>query len=274
MADHTVKVTSIPQMLTDSILLKKREETRDMNGIRFIREKSNLTKNALAERMRVTRQTVTQWENGTRRPNKKHLEWLRDFYGIEEKWFGELSDEDLQILKEKKMYRHYDGEKEYLSFIPEKDGWAEISIPCGMLEEMLDDKYSDTMRKKRELIQHVEEYLIYKSKSKVCLFDKINVAERGIKDIERFLALMETVQGVGKESTFLKMPFSYEIKTALYAMMIASGQYSEDEIKDLYSYDFEDERLNIDVGYLKELVDLMSAHWNNIKTKELGRGIS
>ena len=74
-----------------------------MNGIKFIREKSNFSRNALADRMGVTRQTVTLWERGVRRPDKKHLKWLCDFYGIEEKWFGDLSDEDMLILKEKKM---------------------------------------------------------------------------------------------------------------------------------------------------------------------------
>ena len=55
-----------------------------MNGIQFIREKSNISRNALAERMGVTRQTVTLWERGVRKPDKTHLRWLSDFYGIED----------------------------------------------------------------------------------------------------------------------------------------------------------------------------------------------
>ena len=104
-----------------------------MNGIKYIREKSNFTRNALAERMGVTRQTVTLWERGARKPDKKHLKWLCDFYGVEEKWFGELSDADMEILKEMKMYRHFDGDKEYFSFIPENGGWGEIRVACGEL---------------------------------------------------------------------------------------------------------------------------------------------
>ena len=56
-----------------------------MNGIKYIREKSNFTKNALAERMGITRQTVTLWENGARKPDRKHLQWLCEFYGIDGK---------------------------------------------------------------------------------------------------------------------------------------------------------------------------------------------
>jgi transcriptional regulator with XRE-family HTH domain len=247
-----------------------------MNGIKYIREKSNFTRNALAERMGVTRQTVTLWERGVRKPDKNHMKWLCDFYGVEEKWFGELSDADMAILKEMKMYRHYDGDKEYFSFIPDKDGWAEIRIACGELEGMLDEKYADTLKKKKEFMKHVEDYLVckYSGKSKdvnVCLFDKITTAERGMKDIERYLTLMDTVQGVGSEGTFLKVPFRYEIKTALYALMVASGQYTAEEIKSQNAIDFEDMGLQIDSDYMDELITVMTKHWNDYKYPEIER---
>ena len=107
-----------------------------MNGIKYIREKSNITRNALAERMGVTRQTITLWEKGSRKPDSKHMKWLSDFYGIEEKWFGELSDPDLSELNEKRLYIHHDGEKEYYNFIPEIDGFSEFSMKCGELSPM------------------------------------------------------------------------------------------------------------------------------------------
>ena len=44
-----------------------------MNGIKYIREKSNISKSELAGRMGVTRQSVTLWESGKRKPGTKHL---------------------------------------------------------------------------------------------------------------------------------------------------------------------------------------------------------
>lgn len=108
-----------------------------MNGIKYIREKSNFTKNALAERMGVTRQTITLWEKGVRKPDYYHLQWLCDFYGLQEKWFGELSEIDLQVLNKMPMYCHWDGDKEYFSFAPVED---EISIKCGELVQRCDVK--------------------------------------------------------------------------------------------------------------------------------------
>lgn len=243
-----------------------------MNGIKYIREKSNFTKNALAERLGVTRQTVSLWERGTRHPDKKHLNWLCDFYGVEEKWFGELSEEDMEVLKGMKMYRHYDGDKEYYTFIPEIDGWAEISIPSGELEDMLDERYAESLKKKKEFMQRIERYLQYESPNKVCLFDKILVAERGMSEINRFLDLMDTVQEVGRDGIFLKVPFRYEIYTVLYAMMVASGHYSTAEIKEIYGNDFKTEYgIQIDEDHLNELAMLMTRHWKARKEGEIER---
>ncbi|MBR5931022.1 MAG: helix-turn-helix transcriptional regulator [Lachnospiraceae bacterium] len=243
-----------------------------MNGIKYIREKSNFTKNALAERIGVTRQTITLWEQGVRKPGKEHLKWLCDFYGVEEKWFGDLSEEDMDILKEKKMYRHFDGDKEYFTFIPEIDGWAEISIPCGELDAMLDEKLASTMKKKKDFLKRVDDYLKYERPQNVSLFDKILVAERGMNDIECFLDLMGMKQKVGEEGDYLKIPFRYEIKTALYAMMVASGKCSIEEIKEANESDFKkDYGIRVDEDYLNELAEFMRKHWTDRRDGEIKR---
>lgn len=238
-----------------------------MNGIKFIREKSNFSKNALAERMGVTRQTITLWEKGVRKPDYNHLQWLCDFYGVQEKWFGELSEQDLHILNEMPMYSHWDGDKEYFSFAPVEN---EICIKCGELEVMLDEKYADTLRKKKEFINRVNQYLCLPGKNQEYLFDKITTAERGMKEVNMYLDLMDTVQGIGAEDRILKVPFRYEIRTALLAMMIASGQYSIDDIRALYEDEFTDGQCcGVEDKYLEELADMMSQHWNSIKNFHL-----
>ncbi|MBQ5952384.1 MAG: helix-turn-helix transcriptional regulator [Lachnospiraceae bacterium] len=243
-----------------------------MNGLKYIREKSNFTKNALADRMGVTRQTVTLWEKGVRRPDAGHLKWLCDFYGVEEKWFGELSEDDMKILKKKWMFRHYDGDKEYFTFIPEKDGFSEMRIECGVLEAMLDDCYADTLKKKKAFMERIERYLEVPYTGRATLFDKILVAERGMRDIEEFLDLMDLVDGVGRESTVLKVPFRYEIKAALYAMMAASGLYTAEEVRAAHPFFFlADPDPRIEEAYFDQLVEMTSRHWNRVREKEMGK---
>lgn len=238
-----------------------------MNGIKYIREKSNLSQNALAERLGVKRQTVTLWEKGVRKPDRKHLQQLSEFYGIEGEWFDELSEEKLDRLKDKWMYRHPEGDKEYYTFIPEIDGWNEMRTRCGDMEAMLDDRYAETMKRKKDFIKRVEKYLQYepRNKNNAYLWDKIITAERGMRDIDTFLNLMGLVPKVGADGTYLKVPFRYEIKTVLYAVMVASGKCSLEEIKKEYENDFLTEAHLIDEGYLEELIDVMSRHWSDEK---------
>lgn len=238
-----------------------------MNGIMYIREKSNFSKNALAERMGVTRQTVTLWEKGVRKPDSKHLQWLCDFYGLSEQWFGELSEAELNVLNSMQMYRYREGDKEFFSFIPKED---EIAIECGSLEPMLDVEYADTLKREKLFLQRVEQYLKPINGNQAYLCDKITVAERGMKEVSCYLDLLEAVQKVGSEGTFLKVPFRYEIKTSIYAMLIASGQYSLEDIKSLFPNDFSDDPgLEIDEEYLGNLADMMGSHWNGVKTSEM-----
>lgn len=238
-----------------------------MNGIMYIREKSNFSKNALAERMGVTRQTVTLWEKGVRKPDSKHLKWLCDFYGLSEQWFGELSEAELNVLDSMLMYRYREGEKEFFSFIPKED---EIAIECGSLEPMLDDEYVDTLKREKIFLKRVEQYLKPINGNQAYLCDKITVAKRGMKEVSCYLDLLETVQKVGSEGTFLKVPFRYEIKTSIYAMLIASGQYSLEGIKSLFPDDFSsDLALKIDEDYLNDLADMMGGHWECVKSKEI-----
>ena len=56
-----------------------------------------------------------------------------------------------------------------------------------------------------------------------------------------------------------------------FAMMVASGQYSVDEIKNMYAMDFEEEGLHIDSEYMDELIKVMSKHWRENKNREIER---
>lgn len=237
-----------------------------MNGIKYIREKSNISKNALAERMGVTRQTISLWENGSRKPSKTHLQWLCTFYSLEPKWFNEIDDQAISELNKMKMYAHDIGGKEYYTFKPESDnGTWQLHFTCGDQEAMLDNKFLLVSKRGKELMKRVEHYLYPRYDWSIC--DKIVTAERGCAEIERYLDLMECVHKIGKNGRYLKVPFRYEIIAVLYAMMVASGQYTIEEIKDSHYVYFDPEMggLYIDSDYVKNLVDLMSEHWNQVK---------
>ncbi len=55
-------------------------ETKDM--IKSLREKNDLTQDQLAERVRVTRQAVSRWENGETQPNTDTLKLLSKVFDV------------------------------------------------------------------------------------------------------------------------------------------------------------------------------------------------
>ena len=133
---------------------------------------------------------------------------------------------------------------------------------------MLDEKYAETVKKSKDLLKTVDGYLRLDNEKDAYLCDKIITAERGIADIERFLALMSTVKKVGTEGRHLKVPLRYEIKTVLYAMMVASGQFTLDEVKAANEDDFiQDGGITIDLKYMSDLIEIMEGHWKEAKDR-------
>lgn len=55
-------------------------ETKEI--IRNIREKNNLTQEQLAERIHVTRQAVSRWENGETQPDTEQLKTLSKVFNV------------------------------------------------------------------------------------------------------------------------------------------------------------------------------------------------
>lgn len=55
-------------------------ETKEI--LRSIREKNNLTQEQFAERINVTRQAVSRWENGETQPNTEMLKVLSKGFGV------------------------------------------------------------------------------------------------------------------------------------------------------------------------------------------------
>lgn len=55
-------------------------ETRDI--LKNLREKNNLTQEQLAERLHVTRQAVSRWENGETQPNTDTLKLLSKIFNV------------------------------------------------------------------------------------------------------------------------------------------------------------------------------------------------
>ncbi len=77
-----------------------------MNGLTYIRIRCNVSQSFLAQKLGVTRQAINLWENRTTPPPGKRLKQLTEFFGIDEKYFGEISEEQQHEIDAIPAYRH------------------------------------------------------------------------------------------------------------------------------------------------------------------------
>lgn len=141
---------------------------------------------------------------------------------------------------------------------------------------MTDDKYTDLLKEEKQFIKNVENYLFDKH-SQYCNLDKITTLKRKMAGINDYLFLMDVIEKIGDEGSFLKVPFRYEVKTIFFATLIASGIYSYDKVNEMYKLDSfndgyqpsEKDRWLFDPEYMRELAEVMSKHWNKKKKAEI-----
>lgn len=82
----------------DKRIVKKRRT--NMNGLQHIRKSFGMTLAALGKRMGITRQTISQWEQGTCSIPENRLKELSAIFEIPETFFGEISEDEVDELNE------------------------------------------------------------------------------------------------------------------------------------------------------------------------------
>ena len=83
-----------------------------MNGLKFIRTRCNISLSELADVLGISRQQVSAWENGLKPISEKRLSQLSDYFGIDKKFFLDISEDDKAFLISKGLYLRQDCDKE------------------------------------------------------------------------------------------------------------------------------------------------------------------
>lgn len=76
-----------------------------MNGLKTIRRQCNFSLTELAEQLGVTRQAMSAWENGKKQIPQSRKMQIAEFFGIEEIYLDEITEEQRQELIKKPMYK-------------------------------------------------------------------------------------------------------------------------------------------------------------------------
>ena len=124
-----------------------------MNGLKFIRTRCNISLSELASVLSVSRQQISTWENGVKPISQNRLSQLSKYFGVDEKYFLNISEEDKEYIVSKALYRRQDNEKEVYCFIKQgemKDDFKYRSFSYPNFEESLDEQMIHAKKKKKE----------------------------------------------------------------------------------------------------------------------------
>ncbi len=234
-----------------------------MNGIKCIRERCNISMSELADRIGVTRQTISLWEKGTRRPSLATRNRLCEFFGLPARFFSEITEQDLGEIDEMKIYRHKTETSEFFTFRPLGNEQPEPYLALKHLHKWNDAKYAGTMKRCRKVLDDIESSFHFDNDADSTLEARIAKASISCTHIEKFMEVLSVIDKTKAErGTYLGVPIRFEIWAVIDAMMIAFGLYTEEELYQKYPYDFLSEHVNVDKDYLHTLAEQIKAHWD------------
>lgn len=233
-----------------------------MNGIKCIRERCNLSMSELADRIGVTRQTISLWEKGVRTPSPARKAALCKFFGLPEHFLGEIHEKDLEVVDSMKIYRHKTETSEFYTFAPFRDEEPEPYLTLKNLKGWNDARYAETVQRFKKLMDIIEESA-HEDNDEALLADRISKMARVCTSLEKYMEVLSLIEKTKAErGTYLKVPMRFEIWSVLDSMMLGLGLYTAEEIYQKFPYEFESEFVHVDKDYMQELADRIREHWN------------
>lgn len=126
-----------------------------MNGLKFIRKQCNFSLSSLAEYLGVSRQIISAWENGKKKIPYKRKQQLSQFFGIEEAFFGEITEEEKQVLLDKAMFTYKRGTENTYRYIPEDENERQMVHFIKERQFTIDEELAISEQDNKELIERI-----------------------------------------------------------------------------------------------------------------------
>lgn len=231
-----------------------------MSGLKIIRIRCNVSLNEIAEILGVSRQAVSIWEKGEKIVPEKRRKQLSDFLGVDEIFFGEISEEQKMQIAEKAMFRHKYNGKDIFKFKPE-DGVDDLDKVMlyfkGDANISLDESYESAKRMKKETLDRIREF-IHKNKGEDMESEVMRITNY-TKIYNTFSDLLDTID---QQERYLKVPYRFEIIDVLDAMSVAFGLLDEEKVKE---YHKSEQFVGMDSEWILELSALIKKHWGGIR---------
>lgn len=126
-----------------------------MNGLKFIRKQCNFSLSGLADCLGVSRQIINMWENEKKEIPYRRKQQLSHFFGVDERFFGEITDDEKQILLDKAMFSYKSGIENTYRYIPEDKNERQIVYFIKERQFTIEEELSLNAQNNKELIERI-----------------------------------------------------------------------------------------------------------------------
>lgn len=235
-----------------------------MNGLRFIRTQCNLSLNDIATVLGVSRQMVSSWENGEKEISRERAAQLSEYFGIDEKYFGEIEEHQKDEILQTTMYRWYKQNEEYFLFRPckesrERENGRSYTVRFERTES-LSNEWKEKKRLQKEMVHQINEQI--SGSPKYNLQDQILAVNRGNK---YYRYCVENYEAIFEKSPTQKMCYYFRVLEVMKALGIALGIEEDpeqtefpDPVPDVFPP--EDYTYRIDQEFVRECAELIQNH--------------
>ncbi|MBR3819395.1 MAG: helix-turn-helix transcriptional regulator [Clostridia bacterium] len=226
-----------------------------MNGLKIIRTKCNFTIGEIADILNVSRQLVSAWENSRKEISAKRLRQLSEFFGIDECFFGEITEEQKQQLDEKAMFLFRYHDKDIFKYKPDKTvkDISRVMVYFRNNEETsLSEEYNKLKKQQEDTIERIDSFIGKKLGHMESEMMRITNYTKIYGD---FAGLIESID---EQKPHLKVPYRFEIIDVLDAMRLAFGLLDEETVS---GYRKSEYFVGRDNDHIFKLAEAIRNHW-------------
>lgn len=155
---------------------------RRENGLKQIRLQCNFSQGYLADKLMVTRQTISEWEKGKKRIPDGRKKELSEYFGVDAKYLSELNVEERQELLKLPVYWYRDKNKDYFLY---KDQTSLGRMNLEARTETFDEEYAKLQKEiniRFDMLRGV-----YLRRDDICICDKIQKCKHIIRLLDNML---------------------------------------------------------------------------------------
>ncbi len=230
-----------------------------MNGLKIIRIRCNLSINEIAGILNVSRQLVSAWENSRKEISPKRLRQLSEFFGIDECFFGEITEEQIQQLNEKAMFLFKYHDKDIFKYKPDEDvkDINRVSVYFkGNNETSLSEEYNKLKKQQEETVERIDMFI---GKKLGHMESEMMRMANYTKIYSDFAGLIESID---EQKSHLKVPYRFEIIDVLDAVRLAFGLLDEETVRKYHKSQY---FVGRDNDHIFKLAEIIRKHWMPIK---------